>query len=105
MTEEEKEAIENLKNYIKVDEIYNGNRKNLSDFDKFCIEHCLDIEIILNLIQKQQEEIKLLKDQQQYVIDEYSETIEKKDKMIYEMAEYINEPYHLPIYKANKAKK
>ncbi len=58
MTEEKKQAIENLKQYIKKDEIYNGTRKNLSDFDEFCINHCMDINIVLHLIQKQQEEIK-----------------------------------------------
>lgn len=48
------------------------------------------IETVLNLIQKQQEEIKLLRDQQQYVIDEYSETIEKKDKIINELEDKIS---------------
>lgn len=45
---------------------------------------------ILNLIKKQQEEIELLKEQQQYVIDEYGETIEKKDKIINELKDKIS---------------
>lgn len=57
------------------------------------------IDEVLNLIQKQQKEIKLLKDQQQYAIDEYGNTIkekqtelEKKDKVIDELASrvYLN---------------
>ncbi len=43
------------------------------------------INIILHLIQKQQEEIKLLKDQKECVINEYGETIENKDKIIDEI--------------------
>ena len=51
--------------------------------------HDKDLAIAQHIIQKQQEEIELLKEQKQYVIDEYSETIEKKDKIIDEMAGYI----------------
>lgn len=51
MTAEEK----NLKEYVEQDEIYkkykNGTT-DLSDFDKFCIEHCKDIETALNIIEK-----------------------------------------------------
>ena len=42
---------ENLKTYIKEDIIYKeylkNKNKNFSDFDKFCIQHCKDIEELL----------------------------------------------------------
>ena len=42
---------ENLKTYIKEDIIYQeylkNKNKNFSDFDKFCIQHCKDIEELL----------------------------------------------------------
>lgn len=73
MTEGEKKAIDNLIEYVKEDEIYNGTRENLSDFDKFCIEHCIDIVIVLKLIKKQQSEL------------------EKKNKIIDLMVDFIRE--------------
>ena len=40
-----------LKEYIEKDEIYqdykNGKSANASDFDKFCVRHCKDIEELL----------------------------------------------------------
>lgn len=53
MTKEQEKAINNLKQYIKEDEIYNSERRDLKDFDKFYIRHCEDIEIALDLIEKQ----------------------------------------------------
>ena len=42
---------ERLKEYISKDEIYQDYRQNKlmnpSDFDKFCIQHCKDIEELL----------------------------------------------------------
>ena len=42
---------ERLKEYIERDEIYQDYRQNKlmnpSDFDKFCIQHCKDIEELL----------------------------------------------------------
>lgn len=42
---------ERLKEYIENDQIYeewlSGKLKNPSDFDKFCIQHCEDIESLL----------------------------------------------------------
>ena len=42
---------ESLKEYIDKDEIYQDYRQNklmnCSDFDKFCIQHCKDIEELL----------------------------------------------------------
>lgn len=43
--------IDRLKEYVEKDEIYqeykNGKLTNASDFDKFCIQHCEDIEELL----------------------------------------------------------
>lgn len=45
-----------LKEYINRDEIYQDYKQNklmnCSDFDKFCIEHCKDIEEMLKQNQK-----------------------------------------------------
>ena len=76
MSEKEILAIQYLKRYIEW-ETY-GERSLETD-----------IQTVLNLIQKQEGKIKLLKDQLQYVIDEYGETIEKQEKIIDKMAEYF----------------
>ena len=51
---------ERLKQYLEEDTIYseykNGNC-DMSDFDKFCIEHCKDIECLLNEVQELKEVI------------------------------------------------
>lgn len=51
------EAINNLKQYIEEDLIYKENKPQ-SDFDEFCINHCKDIETVLNYV-KELEENKL----------------------------------------------
>lgn len=54
-------AKERLEEYIKEDKIYNDwldqNTSYVSDFDKFCIQHCLDIKEILEENQELKEEI------------------------------------------------
>ncbi len=79
MLEEEKEAIEDLKEEIA---ILKDNLNKIIDSRKLL--KCK--QSLLNLIQKQQEEIELLKDQKQFVIDEYGRIIKKKDKIIDLMA-------------------
>lgn len=48
---DEMNCKERLKEYIEKDEIYQDYRQNklmnCSDFDKFCIQHCKDIEELL----------------------------------------------------------
>ena len=47
---ETKTYKDRLKTYISEDEIYKKYKKgetNFNDFDKFCIQHCIDIEEIL----------------------------------------------------------
>ena len=57
---------ENLKTYIKEDIIYQeylkNKNKNFSDFDKFCIQHCKDIEELQQENQKYKEVIDKLKE-------------------------------------------
>lgn len=51
---------ERLKQYIDNDEVYQGYKNgniNLTDFEKFCIQHCKDIEEILEENQKYEETI------------------------------------------------
>ena len=51
MNEDEKKAIEKLKERVKIDRQLRG--KVESDFDKFCEDECISIETVLNLIDKQ----------------------------------------------------
>lgn len=52
-----------LKAYLKEDIIYQeylkNKNKNFSDFDKFCIQHCKDIEELLEENQKLKAELQL----------------------------------------------
>lgn len=53
--------ISNLKDYIAKDEIYqkykkDGYTSDMSDFDKFCIGHCEDIEAVLETNNKKRGE-------------------------------------------------
>ena len=51
---------ERLREYIENDEIYTeykSGKCDMSDFDKFCIEHCKDIECLLNEVQELKEVI------------------------------------------------
>ena len=47
-----KESINNLRDYINNDTFYNGETAVESDFDRFCYNHCKDIERILSVIPK-----------------------------------------------------
>lgn len=54
------DAKERLKEYIENDVIYTeykSGKCDMSDFDKFCIEHCKDIECLLNEVQELKEVI------------------------------------------------
>ena len=51
---------ERLKQYLEEDVIYSeykSGKCDMSDFDKFCIEHCKDIECLLNEVEEQKEVI------------------------------------------------
>lgn len=74
---------ERLKQYIDNDEVYqdykNGNI-NLTDFEKFCIQHCKDIEEILEENQELKSELELYENGVYY-----SSELDKKDKEIEEL--------------------
>ena len=64
---------ERLREYIENDDIYTeykSGKCDMSDFDKFCIEHCKDIECLLNENEKQKE-----------VIDKLTKTIYEIDEL------------------------
>lgn len=66
---------ERLKQYLEEDAIYNeykSGRYDMSDFDKFCIEHCKDIESLLN-------ENERLKKKYEALFDEFINYMGKKD--------------------------
>ena len=55
-----KDAKERLREYVENDDIYTeykNGKCDMSDFDKFCIEHCKDIECLLNEVEEQKEVI------------------------------------------------
>lgn len=58
-------AKERLEEYIKEDKIYNDwldqNTSYVSDFDKFCIQHCLDIKEILEENQELKRQLEYLR--------------------------------------------
>lgn len=46
---------ERLRQYLEEDAIYSeykSGKCDMSDFDKYCIEHCKDIECLLNEVQE-----------------------------------------------------
>ena len=75
---------ERLKEFVEVDEIYQkykkGDLTELSDFDKFCIQHCEDIEKILKkaecLQTKIDEAIEILKE---HFVEEYIRSCDTSD--------------------------
>lgn len=78
-----------LREYVEKDEIYqkfiNGILKanDMSDFDKFCVQHCLDIQEVL-------EENKILDDKIGYYIDQRNEWVELLGKFKNQQKEFIN---------------
>lgn len=57
MNEEERKSIKNLKKYIEEDGVYKKTLKYYSDFDKFCYNHCKDIDTVLILVEKLQKSL------------------------------------------------
>lgn len=47
---------ERLKEYLEVDTLYQNYKKGIeeekSDFDLFCVQHCLDVENLLNEVEE-----------------------------------------------------
>ena len=61
MTSEASKAKARLKEYIAEDEFYNGSSKIESDFDKYCYEHCKDIETLLREMELANYEVNQMK--------------------------------------------
>lgn len=98
MTDKEKEAIERCKQLIKAE---HANWIGLSNQNA--------INIVLNLIEKVSSEFAIGKRQYEQLIDDYDELnfkninqqkeLEKKDKIIDEMAEQIYDEWYIPNIK------
>lgn len=54
-----KETIKRLEKYIEDDRLLRDNNE-LSDFDKFCIEHCSDIEKVIEAYKNEKERAEYL---------------------------------------------
>ena len=52
------ETINNLKKYIERDPYWNGEFKPVTDFEKFCYEHCKDIDNLISAYKKLEEDFK-----------------------------------------------
>ena len=50
----------NLKKYIEEDMAFKEPLKNISDFDKYCYNHCLDIKEVLSELEKKDKIINLI---------------------------------------------
>ena len=61
---------ERLREYVENDDIYTeykSGKCDMSDFDKYCIEHCKDIECLLNENEELQQENQELKRRLDYL--------------------------------------
>ena len=77
MSEEEKKAIERLKERVKLDRKIRNNKIE-SDYEQFCENECKAIEIILNLADKQRKEI----EEKNVAINKMSKDISRQLKEI-----------------------
>lgn len=73
----------NLKEYLRQDEIYQkwkqGTLDDISDFDNFCIEHCKDIQVVLNMLEDARKYVK-----REPLVDEETDTITiSKNHLLY----------------------
>lgn len=73
----------NLKEYLRQDEIYQkwkqGKLDGISDFDNFCIEHCKDIQVVLNMLEDARKYVK-----REPLVDEETDTITiSKNHLLY----------------------
>lgn len=81
MNEEERKSIKNLKKYIEEDGVYKKTLKYYSDFDKFCYNHCKDIDTVLILVEKLQKAL----------VDEAIKINKLKDKLIGDKMEQFDD--------------
>lgn len=79
---------ERLKEYISSDAAYQeylGGKMQPSDFEKFCIQHCKDIEEMLN----ENTELRIQMSAREEVANKYKEVIDKISEIIYEIDKSI----------------
>ena len=87
---------ERLREYIENDEIYTeykSGKCDMSDFDKFCIQHCNDIKEILEENQELKKQLKIKHDGFMASVEESCELAEENQKykeVIDKAIEYIN---------------
>lgn len=81
-----KDAKERLREYVENDDIYTeykSGKCDMSDFDKYCIEHCKDIECLLNEVQEYKEvidkAIELLGNYKHYSIPDEKQNSDNED--------------------------
>lgn len=100
MNEEEKKAIEKLKERVKIDRSLRD--KVESDFDKFCEDECIAIETVLKLIDEQNKVIdKIAFGLADYVMYyEYDKC--RSPKMIKSKAKEIKEYYFRKVEENDK---
>lgn len=72
----------NLKKYIEEDMAFKEPLKNISDFDKYCYNHCLDIKEVLSELDKKDKRLK-----RQFKI------ITKRDKQIEEIKQIAHNDF------------
>ena len=77
---------ERLKQYLEEDVIYTeykNGKMDMSDFDKYCIEHCKDIESLLNEVQDYKEvidkAIELLRNYKHYSTPDEEQNSDNED--------------------------
>ena len=86
---------ERLKQYLEEDVIYSeykNGKCDMSDFDKFCIEHCKDIECLLNEVEEQKEVIQTYETLLKTNIEEnkqLKEQLQQKEDIINKAKEFI----------------
>lgn len=88
----EERSIENLKEYVKADAIYNG--KVESDFDKFCYNHCKDIDIVLNYVKvlsKRINDLEKINEEHQKINGELREELKKIENQKQAVLDFIAE--------------
>jgi hypothetical protein len=85
------EHKENLKKYIEEDFAFREPIKNMSDFDKYCYNHCQDIKEVLNELDKKDK-----------VIDMMAECIDGEPTFGYGHLRDINTPEKVKKYFYNK---
>jgi len=77
----------NLKKYIEEDMAFKEPLKNISDFDKYCYNHCLDIKEVLSELDKKENTINLMAEQlttpvhsKKWVIDYFTNKVKEDIK-------------------------